>query len=122
MANQAPLWTSVSLFEKGEKAPPVTLLPVLKQDYDIYDFSRMSLACLQTKHTQEKTSKMFSSHHLWLVLEAEANAFVIKCFLGIPKGPNVTGGATHSGDPFRFPKLASDALKVMWKTQGCEHI
>ena len=65
---------------------------------------------------------MFSSHHLWLVLEAEANAFVIKCFLGIPKGPNVTGGATHSGDLFRFPKLASDALKVMWKTKGCEHI
>ena len=89
------------------------LLPVLKQDYDIYDFSRMSLACLQTKHTQEKTSRMFSSHHLWLVLEAEANAFVITCFLGIPTGPNVTGGATHGGDLLHFPKITSNALKVM---------
>ena len=99
------------------------LLPVLKQDYDIYDFSRMSLACLQTKHTQEETSKMFSSHHLWLVLEAEANAFVIKCFLGIPTGPN---GDTLGLHMVVTCSISQRSLAMLWKwckkTQGCEHI
>lgn len=95
-----PLWTLVSLFVKGEKAGLVTFLLVLKQDCYIYDFSRMSPSCLQIKHKEEKLQwHFFFSHHLWLLVEAEANAFVMKCFLKIPTGLNVTGGATHGGDP-----------------------
>lgn len=82
----------------------------------------MSPSYLQIKHTQEKTPMTFFSHHLWPVLEAEANAFVIKCYLWIPTGLNVTGGAKHGGNSLHFPKPTRAALKVMWETQGCEHI
>lgn len=103
-------FTSVSSFVNGEAASKV---PSSSKSVLLHLW-----IWLQIKHTEERMPVKVFSHHLWLVVEVEANDFVIVSY-GFPQGWRLLLGL-HDGNP-HFPKLARATLKVMWENTFRTH-